>query len=882
MHNLIDKQNFNGNRGESRSHSLLSEYFIVSKTSVDIDGTDLIVQIPFNNTQEYRNFKEQGVVQAKYFEGNNEVKIAKEYVEDLDLLRTNFFALIHSNNEDGDKLCYFFDASQIKKEFRIRKDPKTLKDYFVFSITNTRKFTEYLNLPEKNINRKIKEGILLTDEYSKQKLIREVEERFKNKKLSVYDNQNLELFKSLEGKHIIDKLYLALNKYNNFRRITSWRLVNKISFFKKNNTSTFYNEFTLQTNHPDILELFHHLTIDSKISIKDKSIIKNVEDGKFKIENIVNTLNKNLITTVKDRAKNNKIDIKVKNNEICNCSLCQYERLHFFEVNNKINTLEGDTNNLWGSLKQAYSLMKIAQYHKAKILLDDVALKSFKLKQQVIFFVSKYNLRELALKMFEDDYPDIQIELDLLNISPEHYEILTAINNDTLLNDYLKSIDEICTQIKDYKQRRSVNDTNQLVRKLYFKYSEYVNFIEGNYIVTSNGHKVITEKVIESFIISYSMTDKYSCHFKTFNDFVVKSIIHNCLPNNLLNYFQRNKVHKMPYISDTNYFNDCLTNFFSKQNIKYLQSEILYIDNKTNNIDFRRSTESIFENLLVLLAYLNIKFKDDLLENIIFFIKNIDLSENKISFLAHPLLKKPELFKASDILNLIKTLIDKELINGYLITNCLYTLNEKKYFLNENEPLVHSLIELSIKTLDYGLLISLVKVISKKHLEQLSIRIKKSLKSEFNRDLYYQATLCGAIKNPKNDIAQFIESYKSVINGQPAILFRDISKYTGVARKFRVPLNNLVTIIYTLNDDLILENEIIKQIKSINPYYDFILNLNNYSFTEEFDLNWLLENKSEIVLKHLANNKNISKKLKEKLSENYSKELGKLYFDYFI
>ena len=125
---MLDKQNFNGNLGELRTKAILSESFFVSERSVDIDGTDFIVEIPFNNIQEQRKFKEQGFVQAKYFEGHNEVKIAVEYVEDIDTLRTNFFAFLHTDDENGDKAHYFFTSSQIKKEFRLRKDKKTLMD----------------------------------------------------------------------------------------------------------------------------------------------------------------------------------------------------------------------------------------------------------------------------------------------------------------------------------------------------------------------------------------------------------------------------------------------------------------------------------------------------------------------------------------------------------------------------------------------------------------------------------------------------------------------------------------------------------------------------------------------------------------------------------
>lgn len=879
---MLDKQNFNGNIGEIRTEVILSEYFLVSHRKVDIDGTDFIVEIPFDNRDEFRNFKEQGVVQAKFFENNNQVKIARDYIENPDGFRTNFFAFIHTNDELGKKNHYFFTASQIKKEFRLRRDKKTLKEYFIFSLTKRRKFLNYKNLTEDFINRTIKEGILLTEEYARQKLIREIEEQYKNPKKNIRDNNNLELFKSIKGKHIVDQLYICLTSYKNFRRITSWRLIDKISFYKKINTSTYYNAFSLFTNHPDILNFFSNLEIDRKVKIKDHSFVKGVKDAKFKIEIIISILNNNLIIKVTDRSKNNSIDIRIKNSKICNCVSCSFKRLNFHNVAKTVSNLEADSNNLWESLQYSLCLIRIAQYDNAKILLEDISLKAKENKELVIYFISKYNLRDIAWKKWDENIPDIEKELEKLNLSSEHYSILKAINSNQITNDYSNSIDEIYTKIKDYKHRRAVNDTSDLVWKLYYKYAEYVNFIEGNYIITYNEHKVLTEKVIESLIISYSMNDGFSRHLDRFNDFMIESIIHNCEPSNLLKYFQRNNVKEMPYESDTGYLNTCLSNFFSSKNIDYLYSEIIYVDNRTKNIDLRRNSENIFENLCILLAYLKTDFENNLLDKIILFIEKLDFSIHQISFLAHPLLRKSESFKTSQILDLIRTLINKNLTNGFLITNAIYALNQKKYIFNKSsESLMISIIDTATQNPEYGILMALKNTISKENKELLELTIKRALDKQFNTELFYQAIICGVIKTSKLYTKKYLESYEKIINGKPAILFRNVSPYTGIPYKFREPLNKLVTLLYKLNDKSILNNNIIKEIKSFNPYYDFILNLDNYTISSEFKINWLLENQSKVVLERISEVNEIKVKLKVELTIKYQKDLGKLFIKYF-
>jgi hypothetical protein len=72
----------------------------VLKRQVDVDGADFLVQIPADTLAELwsrqKRLQVLGVVQAKYFENSNQVRILKEYVEDDSGPRPEFFALLHT------------------------------------------------------------------------------------------------------------------------------------------------------------------------------------------------------------------------------------------------------------------------------------------------------------------------------------------------------------------------------------------------------------------------------------------------------------------------------------------------------------------------------------------------------------------------------------------------------------------------------------------------------------------------------------------------------------------------------------------------------------------------------------------------------------------
>lgn len=169
----LAKKEGNGVKGESRTQAILVDDFWVLKRSVDVGGADFLVQIPAENLDELFDRKNKiqvyGIIQAKYFENNNQVKILKKYVEDdAGLPRTEFFALLHSNDKDGEDIHFFFKAIEIQENFYKDSSNK----HYCFSLTQNRRYSKFQDIKKKVILSSIREGILSTEEERNKDLIK--------------------------------------------------------------------------------------------------------------------------------------------------------------------------------------------------------------------------------------------------------------------------------------------------------------------------------------------------------------------------------------------------------------------------------------------------------------------------------------------------------------------------------------------------------------------------------------------------------------------------------------------------------------------------------------------------------------------------------------
>ena len=113
------KQQANGHIGEDRTSGLLGSYFWLLRRNVDIDGADFLLETAAGSIEEERLRRSRitatGVVQAKFFEQGNSVRVRRDYAEEAGKPRLEFFLLAHTNGEEGRHHYYFLTSQQIAK-----------------------------------------------------------------------------------------------------------------------------------------------------------------------------------------------------------------------------------------------------------------------------------------------------------------------------------------------------------------------------------------------------------------------------------------------------------------------------------------------------------------------------------------------------------------------------------------------------------------------------------------------------------------------------------------------------------------------------------------------------------------------------------------------
>lgn len=158
----LSKRQENREKGEILTQGLLANDFWILKRPVDVDGADFLVQNTAETLRELRDrtkgIETLGIIQAKYFEKSNMVQIEKTYVLDDGEARNEFFCFIHTHGEDGEHIYYFFSASEIANTFYESKCGK----FYRFKITKSRDYSNFKNIKQNIISKKIKLGILST------------------------------------------------------------------------------------------------------------------------------------------------------------------------------------------------------------------------------------------------------------------------------------------------------------------------------------------------------------------------------------------------------------------------------------------------------------------------------------------------------------------------------------------------------------------------------------------------------------------------------------------------------------------------------------------------------------------------------------------------
>lgn len=880
----FNRQNFNGAQGESRTKTILLKKFLVYEGSYDIEGRDFSVEIIQDSIQEQRRIRKKvnvlGIVQSKFFEGKNQVKIAADYVTDVEGARTDFFALIHTTDDESTDHTYFFTAHQIKKNFLFRTE-KDENSYYVFKLAKNRTYDNFKDIPDSQINEIIEAEILRTKEYRNQEFIQSIlNESVENTLFQ--ESLDKDFFEPLSNKHIVDKLYIALTYYDDFKTMLAWRIIEKIRFRTNINENTYYHEFKLITNDNEIANFFAAIEISDFIKIKSQKFFKGVVDKQKKVNYIISRLRDCNINQVEFRIKKSEVlNISNCSNQICNCPTCSYEVLNF-HTNYTLAVKHETKISSWDLLSKSWILFSLGRYEESIPLIEEAIINSLDNKEPIPEFIAKYNLE--ILYRYTASYKSINLvnEVLKLKVNGEKKSILKGVADRILLNGYKSSIDEKYLNVKEFKERFNNNSTLGLINSMRTSLIECRHFYMKNRFYITEEFNVLFDKYIESCILSYSMNVKFRQHVNYFEDYEVKLMLLYCDSNKLLSTLQRNKITSIKYKPNyKTYFKDSVTNFLSPENINFLKSEILYVEGRTDNVNLRRKTLKIFTNMCIIMTHVEVEKIDGLLTMILNFIRELDFRLDELSTLAHPILKDPNAFSTEDILQLAYLLKEKEDAQSYLLTNCLWALNSKGfYFDSNNQTLLDYIIEIALSNPDFHLLRSVQLVCNEVDNNKLKTKIETKLKNEFTTDLFYEAILNNLLIDYQKHVESYIAILNPIIDRQDVRFMDNWNAHTGLNNYKHEKLQELIEIMFTIGNEY-FENDFIQKVSNIHPYYNFLLNLEEYKLDDPFEISWLLISSSDVLLKKIGTQNAVKTEVKKQIISTADKKLLKLYAQYF-
>lgn len=890
--NKLNSQNVNGVIGEERTKSILSNEFVVITRSIDYDGVDCEVIPQDDNMDWYERIKIRGRIQAKFFENKNQVKIAEDYVSNDEGVRTEFFAFLHTNNTDDDEIYYFFTAEDIAKTFTLTND-----GYFTFRLTkkHEKSFSKYLykngdGASKKKVASIIKEGIRKTEEFSNQKYLQKVEDKYKQKISSTID-YNKQLFEDIKNEHILDKIYLALSKYDYFNTMISGRVVNKLSFLgsQGERTTTYYDKSRIHTGNKDIIEFFDSIDTSTGVKIINPSFFEKTENTQYKIEKIVHTLNKNLIQILESSFPN---DIRAfyiydRHYSYKETYIHLFNDLCIAQAFEQINPI--NNQEIWKAMMEIYhSYYWLGDNEKILENIKEIGKKAKRQKNNVAYFISLVNARNCDMwNLYKYRDLDLEVELNTLILSDEDRVILRNIASGKYLNDCLTLINDNYLDIKELQQMSIVNDTDHLTDKIYYKCLEFMNFIEGNgiFITEMKSFKSLINKVIESHIISYSMTTEYSEQSKGFNYNLLIWTIKYCEPRELITFFQRNEVRYIPLTCKNVSVDSLLDNFFSEENIRLYNEGVFSYGNEKEHSVFKRKFIKTFENLCILLAYIEMDININILsEKIIVFIKNINIKPYSISYLGHLLVKKAEKLSQEDMIMWFNGIKDIQGIeNEYILNICLSVMSYNKFVIPVSEfDIINKIRYMIFEKMNY-IDLSLVFNVLPSEKEKLAIELINKIETNFSSEIYYDLVINGYLQDNQQLFNKYLKVYENRIevnirNQRYSLDFN--SAYTNIARGVKHYIENIIEILLITNNSIFYKKDVIERISKLHPYYNFLINRDT-SLPNNFRVEWILEFDSEIIMKELSKIEEVKKLIQDKLKLKYDKKLSKIYIRYF-
>lgn len=717
---------------------------------------------------------------------------------------------------------------------------------------------------------------------------------------------------------IIDDLYTSLHRFYYFRVLPKHILASLYPLSKNSDNDTIYNieSTTLICYNKELYDVINGYKGKDDTNFNDEQKHKlNFAIARLLYSNIYYIGKK---IGGKDALGNRRTDKEIilydkyfYKNDNCACIDCTIGSFKYSGAISKIERYNiTDDSKLWDDLVFAYSLYRLGEYYKAYKTYEQIEIKSNRLKQMDVSFISLYNMKRIGMRIQGlhlldkrynfHDLKEIEIKSKKIDIDAEFYKIKYFVDRD--IYDFLKEvrdgiyIQRLCNEIdnfynkipKDLKNiQRGGSVSNSDYFNLYNAVKQLSDFLKGNFIM-SNGFSSIDysiNKSIKTFVLGFYIgTLKLNSYQKnsfgvskldSFNHFLFELIIDYSNPDELFAFIKEQNISDIKFDKESqNSVFKLITDFF----MSAYEENKLFGGKKENDV---------FTNYL----NYNCNFKQKILlqlKNICTVLTYFEFTEIQMKSIYSDLNQfiKYTSYGERNEYNFLKILIDKksEIIGYDLLVETLSILNSKKQQYNDiyiitliilkdlNPQFINTeFVVEDIKDLDYGTIVQDIPIIyntlpneSKKKF--LSI-IENKLNKNFDTTTAFFLLL---EKIPLNRIikSKYIETLHKKLETTKEVTKDDYQNFYF--------FNPILQYFELINLGIIKDTKILSL--NINAeIFKFIVKPESYD-KDKFEVEWLNIFRYDSFTERFSKINYIIEKLEDYLIYNKDEKLNKLYF----
>ena len=669
------------------------------------------------------------------------------------------------------------------------------------------------------------------------------------------EEQVLELntFSFDSSQNILDQIYSYMEVL--FREINTYpaHLFKDSSPFRKSNTFIpFYDTFSISTDNAELFDFFESVDIksDLDISFKNLDLINDVEQPEEKTKKVLSWLSHSLILQIESKQNQKSVGTRYFHSKKCDCFKCRYMRLEF---ESSFRNLNAKTDDIQGQFRLAYTHCHIGNFLLAEETYRRIATSAKKKKLYVTEFIARFNLSKLYNFIRHHYWDDQAVDATLEQIKkidldkyegnfelPEHHKLIDFIRQTKFFTRAEKRIRKCLDKIKDHYEvsQNGGWSNNNHVAELVSEYAALKLFIQNNFIVFENflEFRNVTDLFVEGILASYAIPEECGSRLYYLDDWLVNIFIHSANAKTLNKLIARYNLSEIIYKSNSTEGDsliELLDNFFARNTSIHKAFEK---NCEEKNRFFWDRYNSIFSNLTTIVSVTNLppdqinRFADYLLD---FFQGDNSIYIFNIKYVQLFLERKGHLISKSRHKRFLQLALQNgKLHNDRLIEIILIQI--KNHFTNIklsrqicDEFISYSIEHCSVCNTRHSsyLIVDLYRIASEDIVKDyLKKTILDHLNESFDFDLCYYGGIFDVIEIDSQKLELMIEEAKpkSEINSA-------YNLFTGSKRVRRPMMDMLFNLCYKLKVDL--NEERFKDFKGIDPYYDWLLDMNGFDYS---------------------------------------------------